>query len=77
LRRPSFDGWGQALKSAEDALVTFREADSQHMGGDVGFANASIKDALLELHNSTEAIPTMYRSDFIMTGWDNHQIGEA
>jgi len=44
--RPSFNGWDQALKSAQDALEMFRKADAQRQDGDVDQADVSVEEAL-------------------------------
>ena len=44
LKRPSLDGWEQALKLAEDALKTFRKADSQRKDGNIDSADTSVVD---------------------------------
>jgi len=48
-KRPSLDKWDQALAFAQDALKTFREAESQRSRGDVASANASVQEALRAL----------------------------
>ena len=50
MKRPSLDGWGQALKSAEDALATFRKAETQRKDGNVDSADMSVLDGLRLLH---------------------------
>lgn len=50
VKRPSFDGWDQALKSAEDALATFRKAEAQRKDGDVDSADMSVQEGLSLLH---------------------------
>lgn len=42
MKRPSLDGWDRALKSAEDALKTFREAESQRKDGVIDSADANV-----------------------------------
>ena len=46
MNRPSLDGWDQTLKSAEDVLLTLREAESHHKDGDVDSANVNILKGL-------------------------------
>lgn len=48
-KRPSFDGWDVALKSAEDALATFRQAESQRQNGDLDSADTTVQEALRAL----------------------------
>lgn len=50
VKRPSLDGWGQALKSAEDALATFRKAETQRKDGHVDSADMSVLEGLRLLH---------------------------
>ena len=50
MKRPSFDGWDQALKLAEDALETFRKAETQRKDGNVDSADASVLEGLRLLH---------------------------
>jgi hypothetical protein len=94
-KRPSFDGWDEALKSAEDALAIFRKAEGERQAGDVDSADTSVQEALRLLlkryyfqssarfiyHSllclSTGAVPTLYESDLIMTGWDDDEVRKA
>ena len=46
LKRPSLDSWDRAVKFAEDALKTFRKADSQRKDGNIDFADKSVVDGL-------------------------------
>jgi len=48
--RPSFDNWDQAIKFAEDALETFRKAETQRKDGDVDSADTSVLEGLHLLH---------------------------
>lgn len=77
VKRPSFDGWDQALKFAEDALETFRNAETQRKDGDVDSADASVLEGLRLLHESTGAVSTVYKSKLFMTGWDEDAVKKA
>ena len=84
-KRASFDGWDQALKSAGDALTTFRATESLRHKGDLDFA---VQEALCALQKryhlhlrqysllclSSGAIPILYSTKLIMTGWDDDQV---
>jgi hypothetical protein len=50
-KRPSLDGWDQALQLAEHALAAFRKAEGQHEGGDLDSADATVGQALLALQD--------------------------
>lgn len=50
-KKPSLDGWDQALQSAECALAAFREAERLHKDGDLDSADATVDQALLALRN--------------------------
>ena len=94
-KRPSLDGWDQALQSAELARTRFREAEGQRKDGDIHSADMTVNGALVALHMryyfhssarlishpffclSTGAVPTMYKSDLIMMGWDDEEVGKA
>ena len=49
LKRPSLDGWDQALQLANCALAGFREAEVQRKNGDLDSADATVDQALLVL----------------------------
>jgi hypothetical protein len=49
LKRPSPDGWDQALDSAEKALRIFREAKSLRQKGDPDSADTNTQEALCAL----------------------------
>jgi len=51
VKRASFDGWDQALKFAEDALTTFRDAEIRRQEGAVDSANMSVLKGLRLLNN--------------------------
>lgn len=76
-KRPSLDGWDQALKSAEDALATFRKAETQRKDGNVDSADMSVSEGLRLLHESTGAVSTVYTSKLFMTFWDEEQVKKA
>jgi hypothetical protein len=42
VKRPSLDRWDHALESADDALATFRKAESQRKDGNVDFADIDV-----------------------------------
>ena len=48
-KRPSFDRWDEALKSAEDALRIFREAESLREAGESASADTKAEAALCAL----------------------------
>lgn len=48
-KKSSFDKWDEALKSAEDALKIFREAESQRHNGDLDSADTCVREALCAL----------------------------
>lgn len=50
VKRPSLDGWDRALMLAEDALETFRKAETQRKNGRVEFADMSVMEGLRLLH---------------------------
>jgi hypothetical protein len=50
VKRPSFDGWDRALMFAEDALETFRKAETQRKDGNVDSADTSVLEGLRLLH---------------------------
>jgi len=77
LKRPSTDGLDQALKFAEDALKKFRTADSQRKDGNIDSADTSVLEGFHLLHESTGAVPTVYKSKLIMTGWDENEVNKA
>ena len=89
----SFDKWDEALTSAQDALMTFREAESHRHNGDLDSADTSVQEALCALQKryyldylhlpqysllclSSGAVPTRYKTDLIMTGWDDDQVSK-
>jgi hypothetical protein len=45
-KRPSFDGWDKALKSAEVAQTKFREAEGQRKAGDTTSSDGTVQVAL-------------------------------
>jgi len=77
VKKPSFDGWDQALKFAEDALATFRKAETQRKDGNVDSADMSVLEGLRLLHESTGAVSTVYKSKLFMTGWDEEEVKKA
>jgi len=77
VKRPSLDGWDSALRFAEDALATFRNAESQRKDGDVESADASVVEGLELLHKSTGAVSTVYTSKLFMSGWDEEVVRKA
>jgi len=77
MKRPSLDGWDRALKSAEDALETFREAESQRKDGVIDSADAKVLTGMRLLRESTGAVSTVYQSRLIMTGWDDDMVKKA
>jgi len=76
-KRPSFDRWDEALKSAEDALRICREAESLREAGDSASADTKAEAALCALQESTASIPTVYTSKLIMSDWDRDQVSKA
>jgi len=76
-KRPSFDKWDEALKSAQDALMICRTAESQRRNGDLDSADASVQEGICALQKSTGAVPTLYVSSLIMTGWDDDRVRSA
>jgi len=77
VKRPSLDGWDQALKSADDALATLREAESRRKDGDVDSADTNVLAGMRLLQESTGAVSTVYQSKLIMTGWDDDKVKKA
>jgi len=75
-KRLSFDKWDEAIKSAQEALTTFREAEVHRHNGDIDSADRRVQEALCALQKSSGAVPTRYKTDLIMTGWDDDQVSK-
>jgi len=76
-KRPHFDGWDQALQSAELAQTKFREAEGRRKAGDTTSSDLTVNVALVALQTSTGAVPNMYESDLIMKYWDDDEVGKT
>ena len=62
VKKPSPSGWSRALRSARDALATFREAESQREDGDGDSADMSLlvwMRLLKERYHFSRYIPSM------------------
>ncbi|KAF8329679.1 uncharacterized protein EI90DRAFT_3061538 [Cantharellus anzutake] len=73
----SFDEWDRALRLAERAQATFREAEVLCEDGNIVSADVIADEALLALQESTGAVPTIYESELFMTGWDDAEVNRA
>jgi hypothetical protein len=86
-KRPSFDGWDQALHSAEKALRMFREAEILRQNGDPSCTDTYAQEALSVLQERIISIfltLSQYRMrtncvqiQAHMTSWDREQVLKA
>ncbi|KAF8476683.1 hypothetical protein DFH94DRAFT_634682 [Russula ochroleuca] len=76
MKRSSIDGWDQAILSGKHAQAMFQQAEGQHKEGNVDAADATVDQGLLALKESTGAVLTNYKSEYIMTGWDDNEVGK-
>ncbi|KAF5383287.1 hypothetical protein D9615_004801 [Tricholomella constricta] len=76
-KRLSSDELDRAIQPAQRALAAFREAEGLRKAGDIVSADATVEEALLALHESTGAVPSIYESTLIMRGWDDDEVRRA